>query len=314
MNDPAMTDRKLRMAMIGGGYASVDHRKGAGLDGEIELVAGTFSRDPDRAARIGKSLCLDPERVYGDWREMLRREAARPAGERVDMVSIAAPNLLHFEQARAALEAGFHVVLDKPATLNVEEAGILCELVKKSGKVFALAHTCVGYAMIKLARNVIRSGRPGATGKGKAFAECLSGFLADGDPAPAGSRCQGADAIHAYDDKAGMEWRRVNCDRLKIRHPNRSMEVWSRGRDFMRIAAVARSSRPPTWRQEGGLEAFDGLCLSAASAIRRVEAGARADQVGQDRPGVEEGLRGMLFVAAIIESSRNRGQWAKLMN
>jgi predicted dehydrogenase len=153
--------RKLRMGMIGGGpgaFIGEVHRKAARLDGHIELVAGAFSRDPEKSKHAGRELFLDPKRVYGSYREMITAEQALSPEARIDVVSIVTPNDSHFEIAAGFLNAGFHVVLDKPLTLNLEQALELKNIVEASGKVFALTHNYTGYPMVKLARDMIRQG------------------------------------------------------------------------------------------------------------------------------------------------------------
>ena len=153
--------RRLRMGMVGGGpgaFIGEVHRKAARLDGGIDLVAGAFSSDPRKSKRTGRELYLNPGRVYGGVAEMVEREAALPECERIDFVSIVTPNHLHFPVARDFLKAGFHVICDKPMTLNVKEARELRRLVARTGKVFALTHNYTGYPMVKLARDLVRGG------------------------------------------------------------------------------------------------------------------------------------------------------------
>lgn len=147
--------------MIGGGpgsFIGAVHRIAAFMDGEIELVCGAFSSDPDKSKAAGESLYLDPARVYGSYQEMFEQEQALPKEKRMDFVSIVTPNHVHFEPARLALEGGFHVVLDKPMTLSLEEAIELKKLVDQSNLYFCLTHTYTGYPMIKQARQMIKSG------------------------------------------------------------------------------------------------------------------------------------------------------------
>ena len=151
--------QKLRMGMVGGGRDALIggvHRMAARLDGEIELVAGAFSSDPEKAKRSGEDLSIDSERVYPDYQTMVETEAKLPAEKRIDFVSIVTPNHLHFPVAKLFLEAGFNVVCDKPMTFNLGEALALRELVKKSGKVFVLTHNYTGYPMVKEARELAR--------------------------------------------------------------------------------------------------------------------------------------------------------------
>ena len=147
--------------MIGGGQGSfigAVHRIAANLDGQIELVCGCFSSNPENSRVTGESLFLPPERVYSSWQEMLEKEAQLPEGERMDFVSIVTPNHVHFAPAMMALEKGFHVALDKPMTFSLEEAKQLAAKVKETGKLFLLTHTYTGYPMVKEARHRVLNG------------------------------------------------------------------------------------------------------------------------------------------------------------
>lgn len=160
--------RKLRMGMVGGGpgaFIGEVHRKAARLDGGIDLVAGAFSRDAAQSRAHGADLGLDARRVYGSYTEMVQAECALPADERIDFVSIVTPNDSHAAVATAFIEAGFHVVLDKPMTLDVSEALALEKVVTASKKVFALTHNYTGYPMVKLARDMVRQGDLGTLRK-----------------------------------------------------------------------------------------------------------------------------------------------------
>ncbi len=150
--------------MIGGGrgaFIGAVHRMAAALDGQIELVAGCFSSDPEKSRASGADLWLDPARVYGSYQEMARSEAALPPGRRVDFVSIVTRNDTHFAVARTFLQAGFNVICDKPLAYNLAQAKQLRTLVRRSGKVFALTHNYTGYPMVKEARALVGSGRLG---------------------------------------------------------------------------------------------------------------------------------------------------------
>lgn len=152
------------MGMIGGGagaFIGVIHRMAAIMDGEIELVCGALSSDPQKSKESGKDLNLDPSRVYDSYQEMIMKEKELPADVRMDFVSIVTPNHVHFEPAKLALENGFHVVLDKPMTFTLEEAKQLREVVQKTGKYFCLTHTYTGYPMIKEARVQVQKGKIG---------------------------------------------------------------------------------------------------------------------------------------------------------
>ena len=155
---------KIRMGMVGGGIGAFIgnvHRMAAGLDGKIDLVAGAFSSDPKRSIESGVALGLDPSRVYGSFQEMIDKEKSLPADKRIHLVSIVTPNHMHFEPAVKALQAGFHVICDKPMTFDLEQAYILREEVKKSGNIFALTHNYTGYPMVKQARHLVQNGSIG---------------------------------------------------------------------------------------------------------------------------------------------------------
>jgi len=152
------------MGMVGGGrgaFIGAVHRMAARLDGEIELVAGCFSADPAKSRASGADLHLDPARVYGTYEEMVARESALPADQRIDFVSIVTRNNTHFPVAKAFLEAGFHVVCDKPLCFSLAEGRKLREVVRRTGRVFALTHNYTGYPMVKEAREWVRTGRLG---------------------------------------------------------------------------------------------------------------------------------------------------------
>jgi predicted dehydrogenase len=160
--------RKLRMGMVGGGpgaFIGAVHRKAARIDGKIEIVAGAFDIDPAKSKQMGEELNLDPSRVYSNYQEMLAAEAALPADERIDIVSVTTPNNWHFPISKAALEAGFNVMCEKPMTISVEEAVELKKVVEKTGKVFGLMHTYPGYPMVKLAKDLVKQGKLGKVRK-----------------------------------------------------------------------------------------------------------------------------------------------------
>ena len=120
-----MSHRKIRMGMVGGGrgaFIGAVHRIAAAIDQQIELVCGAFSSTPEKSKLSGEDFFLPPERCYGTYQEMIESERALPEGERMDFVAIVTPNHMHFPPAKMALENGFHVLSDKPACFNLEEA------------------------------------------------------------------------------------------------------------------------------------------------------------------------------------------------
>lgn len=156
--------QKIRMGMVGGGagaFIGAVHRMAAALDGEIELVCGAFSSDPERSRASGAQLCLPPERCYGTFQEMIKAEKRLKPEKRMQIVSIVTPNHVHFAPAKMALENGFHVICDKPLAFNMKEALALEKIVEKTGLLFALTHNYTGYPMVKQARQMIRHGELG---------------------------------------------------------------------------------------------------------------------------------------------------------
>src|SRR5947207_15130424 len=117
--------RKIRYGMVGGGrgaFIGAVHRIAAAMDQQIDLVCGAFSSDPERSKASGADLFLPPERCYGTFEEMIKTEAKLPESERMDLLSIVTPNHVHFAPAKLALENGFHVLSDMPATFNLAQA------------------------------------------------------------------------------------------------------------------------------------------------------------------------------------------------
>ena len=154
-------NRKLRMGMVGGGsdaFIGAIHRLAAFMDGQIELVCGCFSVNPDISIASGKSYFLPDNRVYKTYREMFEQEVKLPEGERMDFVTIVTPNFAHFEPAMMALTNGFHVVIDKPITFTLDEAKQLKAKVEETGLTLALTHTYSGYPAVKEARERVRRG------------------------------------------------------------------------------------------------------------------------------------------------------------
>ncbi|MEL6589022.1 MAG: Gfo/Idh/MocA family oxidoreductase [Bacteroidota bacterium] len=153
--------RKMRMGMVGGGrgaFIGAVHRIAAAMDGEIELVCGAFSSNPEKSIASGKDLYLPDDRCYGTYQEMIEKEKALPEGERMDFISIVTPNHVHVPPAIMALENGFHVICDKPLAYSLEEAKQLKEVVDRTGLTFALTHNYTGYPMVKQARHMIKTG------------------------------------------------------------------------------------------------------------------------------------------------------------
>ncbi|MCA8882070.1 MAG: Gfo/Idh/MocA family oxidoreductase [Rhodobacteraceae bacterium] len=195
--------------MVGGGRGALigaAHRRAARLDGEFDLVAGAFSSTLERSRASGADLGIGPDRCYGDFREMAILEAARQDG--IEAVAIVTPNHLHAPATAAFLEAGIHVICDKPVTATLPEALALEETVKRSGRLFCLTHNYSAYAMVRQAAAMIAAGELGALRAVQV--EYLSGFLAKPvenankqaawrtDPAKAGGGAIGDIGSHAW--------------------------------------------------------------------------------------------------------------------
>lgn len=171
-------NRKLRMGMIGGGkdaFIGAIHRIAANMDGLIELKAGALSINPEVAQDSGRSLFLEEDRIYTDFKTMLEKEAAMPADKRLDFITIVTPNFAHFEPAMMALDKGFHVVVEKPITFTLDEAKQLKAKQEQTGLSLLLTHTYTGYPMVKQAKQMVKAG---ALGKiRKVWVEYPQGWL-----------------------------------------------------------------------------------------------------------------------------------------
>ncbi|MBB5636339.1 putative dehydrogenase [Pedobacter cryoconitis] len=203
---------KIRMGMIGGGknaFIGAVHRIAANIDGQIELVCGALSSNPETAKESGELLFLAEDRNYGTYQEMIEKESLLPAEIRMHFVTIVTPNFAHFAPAMMALENGFHVVIDKPISLTLDEAKQLRDKVLETGLTLCLTYTYSGYPLVKQARQMVKDG---AFGKiRKVLVEYPQGWLSlpserDGnkqsawrtDPSKSGiSGCMGDIGTHA---------------------------------------------------------------------------------------------------------------------
>jgi predicted dehydrogenase len=218
---------KLNWGMIGGGEGSQigpAHRLGAGLDGEFAFVAGALDHRPDAGRDYGKRLGLAADRAYGDWREML--EGERDREDRIDLVTVATPNATHFEITKAYLEAGFHVLCEKPMTMTVEEGEEIVKLARATGRICAVNYGYTGYPLVRHMRAMVARGDLGAIRLVKAeFAHGHHADAADADnprvrwrydPAQAGVSAQFADcgihALHMASFVIGQEAERLSAD------------------------------------------------------------------------------------------------------
>ena len=381
--------RKLRMGMVGGGrgaFIGAVHRMAATIDGQIELVCGAFSGDPQRSRDSGADLFLPRERCYGTFEEMMVAEAALPVDQRMDFVTIVTPNHVHFPAAKVALEHGFHVVSDKPATFNLNEAVELGKIIEKTGLLYALTHNYTGYPMVKEARDIVRSGRLGKIRK--IVVEYPQGWLATRleesgqkqaswrtDPARSGAAgCLGDIGTHAenlaeyitglhieelaadmtafvegrkldddanlllrftdgakgllhasqisvgeennlniriYGEKGGLEWHQQEPNTLLLKWPDRPTEILRTGSGGLGDAAKS-ATRIPAGHPEGYLEAFANIYRNFAGHLRTTWEHRTPDTNAFDYPKISDGIRGMAFIEAAVESSRHNARWTKL--
>jgi len=219
--------KKLHWGMIGGGRGSQigpAHRLGAGLDGLFEFTAGALDHRPEEGRAYAQELGLDADRSYGHWQEMLEGEKMRD--DRVDLVTVATPNSTHFEITKAYLEAGFHVLCEKPMTMSVEEGEEIVSIAKASGKICAVNYGYSGYSLVRHMKAMVARGD---LGKIRVVnAEFAHGHHADAadadnprvrwryDPAQAGVSAQFADcgihALHMASFVTGQEVTSLSAD------------------------------------------------------------------------------------------------------
>ena len=378
---------RLRMGLVGGGegaFIGAVHRIAAELDGRIELVCGAFSSDPSRSKRFGQELYdLPPNRSYGTFNEMVTEELRLPTEERMHFVVIAAPNHLHFPVAETSLQAGFHVVSDKPVTFDLGEARTLRALAAKKDLLFGLTHNYTGYPMVKEARELIKTGALGSIRR--VIVEYIQGWLAERletqgnkqaiwrtDPRFSGSAgCMGDIGTHGenlleyvtgleidslcadlttfvpgrlleddgnvllrfsngargvllasqiavgeenglklrvYGERASLEWVQTDPNSLVVRWPDRPFEVRRTGGPGVSEAATA-ATRLPAGHPEGFLEAFALLYRNFAAALEARLAGRDPTSEELDFPTIDDGVRGMAFIDAVVDSSKRGGVW-----
>ncbi len=280
-------NRKLRMALVGGGQGSFIgrvHSIAACLDNRAELVAGALSSNPERAKASAPAYDIKPERAYGSIEELVEKESGLPEDERVDFISIATPNFTHFSIAKTAVEAGFNVVCDKPMTFDLGQAEELQSLVEKSGVVFAVSHNYTGYPLVRMAREMILNGDFGEIQAVRS--NYIQGWLRSRleeedqkqaawrtDPSKSGAAGAFGDiATHAYNlgrYMTGLLPEEISCN-LKIFAPGRKLDDYghavirfqngamgtvtasqiSHGRENDLFIEIDRTKGALAWRQE----------------------------------------------------------------
>jgi predicted dehydrogenase len=379
--------RRLRLGMIGGGrgaFIGAVHRMAARLDDRYELVAGAFSSDPQRSRDSGAELLLDPGRCYGSVDEMLRAEGART--DRIDVAAIVTPNHLHHAAARKFLEAGCHVICDKPMTTTVADAADLVSAAERARRVLAVTYNYSGYPLIRQAKEMIAAGELGELRvvQVEYAQDWLTTLLeAEGqkqaswrsDPQQAGAAAAvsdiGTHAFHLtefvsglrvsqlaaelsthvagrklddnaqmllrfangargalwvsqvaagsenglrlriYGAKGGLEWSQEEPNHLRHAPYGQQPRVIARGGPGATPLA-ASAARIPAGHPEGYLEAFAQMYRDIADLIAAYDAKTSPPAGARLVPTAKDGLRGVQFVQAAVESSRRNAAWVDL--
>jgi len=374
--------KRIRLGMVGGGtgaFIGYVHRVASRIDGDYDLVAGALSSRPEIARESGRNLGLAEDRIYTSYEEMARAEAARPDG--IQAVSIVTPNHMHYGPAKAFLEAGIHVICDKPLTSTLEDARKLAEIQPKNGVKFLLTHNYTGYPLVRQARELVASGAlgklrvvqveypqdwlteaagddnkqaawrtdPARSGAGGAIgdigthaynlARFVTGLKTEAVSADLTSFVPGRqldDNVHimlrfeggakgmlwasqvavgnenglqlrVYGDKGGLEWRQDNPNYMWFTEFGKPKQLLTRGGSISVPPAASMNVRIPSGHPEGYLEAFATLYSQFAAVIR----GEGADYEAL-LPSLDDGVEGMQFIMASVQSSRDDGKWTRL--
>ena len=379
--------RRIRLGMVGGGpgaFIGAVHRIAARMDDHYELVAAALSSDATRSRSAAQDLHIAPDRAYGSYTEMAAAEAKRP--DRIEAVSIVTPNNMHYPMAKAFLEAGIHVICDKPLTTTVEEALDLAAIVRRSGLIFGLTHNYTGYPMVRQARQMIADGQLGkirvvqveyaqdwlatpleTTGQKQAawrtdpaqsgpggslgdigthaynitcfvtglhcrevaadvsifvlgrrlddnvqlllrFAEGAKGALWASQVATGNANNL---RLRVYGERAGLEWRQEEPNTLQFARLGEAPETIRRPGPGGNSPA-AHASRIPAGHPEGYLEGFAQLYTDLAEQIYARREGRSPSLASLLVPNVEDGVEGMRFIAATLESGQRNAAWVDL--
>lgn len=373
--------------MVGGGkdaFIGAIHRLAANMDGQIELVCGALSINPDIAKDSGVALFLPQDRIYTSWEEMIKTEAGRE--DRPDFFSIVTPNFAHFAPAMAALENGFHVVVEKPITFTLDEAKQLQQKVEETGLLLCLTHTYSGYPMVKQAKAMVRegvlgqirkvmveypqgwlsklseregnaqaawrtdpkkSGKAGAMGDIGTHAAHLSeyitglqitqvcadinvvvpGRMLDDDGGVLLKYNNGASGvlvasqiaageenalkIKVYGEKGGIEWHQMEPNTLLVKWLDAPAQILRAGSNYTGwlSADATQNCRTPGGHPEGYLEAFANIYKNFAATLSARIHGNEPTPQNKDFPSVQDGIRGMAFIDAVIASGQSKEKW-----
>ena len=378
------TNQSIELGMVGGGPGSgigPAHRYGASMDGAFELVAGVFSRNPDKNAQMGVSLGLNPDRVYADFETMAVAEGKLTGG--IKAVSIVTPNDSHVPACLAFIEQGIHIICDKPLATSFEDSVTAYREARSREVIFGLSHIYASYAMAREARERIAAGELGnlrmvqleyasgsrtrlveAEGDTKAqwrmnpqiagpssvlgdigthahqLARFITGLELEAvsadiqimvpgrtgdDNANVNLRFEGGVRgqlwasyvaagfgnglrVRVFGDRGSLEWLQERPDELWIRPDSEPQRLLRRGEAWLSEAAH-RASRMKIGHPQGILEAFANFYGDVAAAIHDKDSGHDTGDRQPDFATARDGVLGMKFVEAAVESNANNGGW-----
>lgn len=371
--------QRIRLGMVGGGqgaFIGEVHRLAARLDDRFELVAGALSADAARGRESARELGIGDERSYDSFETLAREEAKRADG--VQAVAIVTPNHLHFAPAKAMLEAGIHVICDKPLTSDYGQALQLADAVETSAAHFAVTYNYSGYPLVREARELVaqgalgklrlvqveypqdwlatnieaegqkqaewrtdpkRAGAGGAIGDIGTHAFHLAGFVSGEQPESlladlssfvpgrvlddnahillryaSGARGtlwasqvaagqENALRLRVYGELGSLEWFQENPNQLLHRPLGEPMRTLTRGGAGTSATSGAITRIPPG-HPEGFIEGFATLYWDFADLIEGREASLL--------PTVVDGVKGVRFVDAAVQSMDQNSAWVAL--
>ncbi|MCR9251974.1 MAG: Gfo/Idh/MocA family oxidoreductase [bacterium] len=374
---------RIRLGMMGGGPDSligIVHRIAAYMGERYKLVGGVFTADYDLSKSFAEELELDVSRTYSDIDSFIEGENKLPENERIEVITVATPNFLHYSMAKKLLQAGFNVICEKPVTFSAAEAQELSDLVERTGKTFAVTHTYTGYPMVRQLKTMVAEGVLGKIQKVDAqyYQGWINPFIHEPekrkqvwrlDPAKSGpSCCIGDIGVHSfnlieytcglkvkqvlsdidtmYDDnpldvdgtvllrfennvkgvicasqiatgeenslkiavygeKGGLRWEQENPNYLYYLTEDKPLQILKPGHDYNGDFAKESVKLPPG-HPEGMFDAMGNIYSGVAKALRG------EDYHDGAYPNVTDGVRGMRFIEAVINSTKEGNVWKEI--
>ena len=375
--------KKIRLGILGGGGDSligVLHRVASHINDNYQIVGAVFNPDFEASMDFAKEIDIPLNRIYKDFDTLIEEELKLPEDERIQVCSVQTPNFLHYPMAKKLLDNGFHVICEKPMTMDYAEAKSLEESYKKSGKVFALTHTYTGYPMVRQMREMIKAGALGKIHKVDAryYQGWINPIIHDKaqrssvwrlDPTKAGiSSCMGDIGVHAfnlveyttgldvksilcdfnyiyednqmdvdgtvlirmgehvkgvirgsqvatgeenglairiYGQKGGFVWEQEKPNFLYFFEEGKPLQVYKPGHPYNSEFSLGGTKLPPG-HPEGIFDSMANIYLGAARAIRG------ESQNDGAYPTMRDGVRGMNFIEATVESHKKGNIWVDL--